>query len=63
MSMLIVMYTLVVYPGIIGGLEAGSLTIPEAIFELAVAVVIHVIIYMVYTAIKSRNRRNKRARH
>lgn len=45
MEMLMLIYTMIVYPGIIGGVEAGPLSIIEAIFELIIAITIQVVIY------------------
>lgn len=60
MMLVMVIYTLIVYPGIVGGLEAGSLSIPEAVFELIAAAAIHVIIYAVGTGIADRGYRTRR---
>ena len=60
MMMVMVVYTLVVYPGIIGGLEAGSLSIPEAVFELIAAAAIHGVIYAVWPGIADRKYSTRR---
>lgn len=49
MEMFLILYSILVYPGILGGVEAGSLSILEGIFELVIAITIQVVIYNSWT--------------
>lgn len=49
MEMFMILYSVIVYPGILGGVEAGSLSILEGIFELVIAITIQVVIYNSWT--------------
>lgn len=49
MEMFMILYSVIVYPGILGGMEAGSLSILEGIFELVIAITIQVFVYNIWT--------------
>lgn len=57
MGMLMIIYTMTVYPGIIGGIESGSLSILEGIIELVIAIAIQIIIWKAWTYLSSRKNR------
>lgn len=54
MEMIMILYSTLAYPGIIGGVEAGSLSILEGIFELIIAITIQLVIYNTWTYRSSR---------
>ncbi len=54
MEMIMILYSMLAYPGIIGGVEAGSLSILEGIFELIIAITIQLVIYNTWTYRSSR---------
>lgn len=63
MEMLMIIYTMIVYPGIIGGMEDGALSIFEGIIEILIAITIQLVIcksWIYFTRRKKRTREGVR---